>query len=422
MPKKRKTLWRKRVGLLLIALLLPPVTYSTLHYAHGGTTEQLLARAQVHLAAAQHWASGAWQQAQQVAAPKPLGAPAPAPAKPETPAAAPANPATAAPATIRTSPDPAPVTEAPAGAPIEVFFGPTTEAANNGIDDRFLQFLGTARKTIDCAFYEFELESVAELLIAKHKGGVQVRIVTDSDYEDREALRKCNAAGIHVALDKRRAFMHDKFAVVDGQAVWTGSTNITSNGMYRNNNNSVILRSRPMAVNYTTEFDEMFIDRRFGNRSRANTPYPVLDIGNCRVACYFSPDDGVAKAILNEIAATQRSIDVMAFAFTSQPIAEAMAARMAQGVKVRVLLEQRSSGGEHPRDDYLRQHGAQILYDKNPYAMHHKVMILDQNRVITGSYNFSKNAEEDNDENLLIFYAPDIAKAYEIEFATLTAP
>ncbi len=424
--KKRKPSWRPRLKHLLIALVLllvlAPITYAALHYANGGTTQQLRDQLAAHAEGARNYLSDTWQRTQQAAKPQPVSVPvAPAPVA-QQPSTSPSPAPPPAPAPIRTAPDPAPVSTATAAAPIEVFFAPTTTLVPAGIDDRLLQFLGEARQSIDCAFYDFQFEAAADVLIARHQAGVRVRIVSDSHYEDREALKKCQAAGIPVLLDKRRAFMHHKFAVVDGQAVWSGSTNITENCLYRNNNNAVLVRARPLAVNFTTEFEEMFVDKRFGGRSKANTPYPVLEVGDTRVACYFSPDDGAAKAILTELSATQRSIDVMAFSFTSEPIAEAMVTRMGAGVPVRVLVERRSSGGEHPRDDYLREHGAQVFYDTNANTMHHKVMILDKNRVITGSYNFSKNAEEDNDENLLIFYSAAIAQAFQQEFNALIVP
>src|SRR5690606_3551435 len=161
-------------------------------------------------------------------------------------------------------------------------------------------------------------------------------------------------------LDRRSAFMHHKFAVVDGKAVWTGSANVTENGMYRNDNNAILLRATPVAANFVTEFEEMFLHKRFGGASRADTPYPVLEMGAGRIETYFAPDDGVAAEIIAEVAAASVSIDVMAFAFTSQPIAEAMAARLSTGVPVRLLLETRSSGGKYPRDDFLRQRGAHV--------------------------------------------------------------
>ena len=57
-----------------------------------------------------------------------------------------------------------------------------------------------------------------------------------------------------------------------------------------------------------------------------------------------------------------------------------------------------------------------MLQDGNPYLMHHKVIIIDGNTVIFGSFNFSNNADKDNDENLLIVDDAGLAQAFEAEF------
>jgi phosphatidylserine/phosphatidylglycerophosphate/cardiolipin synthase-like enzyme len=264
-----------------------------------------------------------------------------------------------------------------------------------------------------------QLMAAADALIARHLDGVTVRLVSDSHYRDREAMQRCIRAGIPVVFDERSAFMHDKFCVVDGRAVWTGSTNITENCMYRNNNNALLIVSAELAEDYTAEFLEMFEKKRFGGRSPQNTPHPLVMVSGISVECYFAPEDHVQREIVAEIRESVQSIDFMAFSFTSKEIAVAMAARMKDGVRVRGVFEGRNVNNEASRDDYLRERGAEIHLDTNSYTMHHKVIIIDVATVITGSYNFSKNAEEDNDENLLIIHDPETAKTYAGEFARL---
>ncbi len=304
---------------------------------------------------------------------------------------------------------------------IQVFFGPCDPSDPSGIDDHLIQLLHSAKRTVFAAFYELESIEVAQALIARHENGVDVKLVTDSDYAGRDALRMCRDAGIFVAQDNRSAFMHNKFCVVDGQWVWTGSTNITGNGFYRNNNNSLLIASPLLADNYTIEFAEMFMDTFFGIKSPRNTPYPELMAGQIRIECYFAPEDGVEQELLEEIGAAQQSIDVMAFSFTSKPIAEAMVARIGQGVKVRALFETRNAGSQYSRDDFLAANGARVYMDTNPNAMHHKVIVIDNATVATGSYNFSAAAESSNDENVLIVHSSEVAQIYTEEFERLTS-
>jgi phosphatidylserine/phosphatidylglycerophosphate/cardiolipin synthase-like enzyme len=302
---------------------------------------------------------------------------------------------------------------------IRVYFAPCQPADPFGIDDAFLGFLNSAKRSIHGAFFELELPAAAKVLIAKHEDGVDVRFVSDRDYSHREAVRSCMASGIPVVFDDRAAFMHDKFCVVDGTLVWTGSTNITENCMYRNNNNSLLVSSPQIASDFESEFDEMFSLHKFGKKSPQNTPYPEVAVGDARVDCYFAPEDHVQEAIIGEIGTAQSEIDVLAFSFTSREIAEAIASRIEKGVKVRAVFDERQAGSEHSQDEYLSKRGAFVRLDRSAYTMHDKVIIIDAKTVITGSYNFTKSADTQNDENLLIVHSPDLAAEYEQEFESI---
>jgi len=302
---------------------------------------------------------------------------------------------------------------------IQVLFAPVEPLNPWGLDDRLVRLINDARQSIFCAFYELQLMSVADALIARHLDGATVRLVSDSHYRNREAIQRCIRAGIPVVFDDRAPFMHNKFCVIDGRIVWTGSTNITENGMYRNNNNAVLIGSMQLAADYTSEFLEMFEKKRFGGRSPRNTSYPLVHVGNTSIECYFAPEDRAQREIVAEVRVAAHTIDFMVFSFTSKEIAEAMAARMKAGVQVRGLFEARNVNNDSCRDDYLRERGAEIHLDTNPYSMHHKVILVDGATVITGSYNFSRNAETQNDENVLIIHDPQLAAAYTAEFERL---
>lgn len=302
---------------------------------------------------------------------------------------------------------------------IRVYFAPCQPLNPFGIDDAFLEVLNSARKSIYGAFYEFQFMPAAEVLIAKHKAGVVVRMVSDSDYKRREAIQSCIQAGIPVVFDEREAFMHDKFCVVDDTFVWTGSTNATENCMYRNNNNSLLITSPTLAADYAAEFGEMFTSRRFGKGSPSNTPYPEVTVGDVRIECYFAPEDHVRRAIVRTIKTAQTEIDFMAFSFTSDEIGKAMAERMDGGVRVRGIFDARLAKTAHSEHDFLAKHGADVHLDRNQYAMHHKAIVIDSQTVITGSYNFTEAAETKNDENVLIIHSPAVADLYHREFESL---
>lgn len=302
---------------------------------------------------------------------------------------------------------------------IRVYFAPCQSLNPFGIDRALVRLIGGAKRSVVAAFYELELESVADALVAKHREGVEVRIVSDSDYVRRDAVQACIQAGVPVVFDERAPFMHNKFCVVDGREVWTGSTNATDNCMYRNDNNSLLITSDRLAEDYTSEFDEMFTDRRFGKGKR--TPYPEVQIDGTRVECYFSPDDDVQDAIERTIRDSKTEVDVLAFSFTSEPIAKALAGRIREGVRVRAVFDKTQAGSRYAQDEFLRERGADVRMDGNQYAMHDKVLIIDGEAVVTGSYNFSKAAETKNDENVLIVHSQAIAAQYRREFERIYA-
>jgi phosphatidylserine/phosphatidylglycerophosphate/cardiolipin synthase-like enzyme len=209
----------------------------------------------------------------------------------------------------------------------------------------------------------------------------------------------------------------NKFAVIDRQEVWTGSMNYTVNEAYRNNNNLVRISSPQLAENYTNEFEEMFADDQFGPGSPANTPNPDFKTGTTRMQSCFSPDDGCSAQLLKVIQSAKQSISFLAYSFTSDDLAQALIERSKQGVKIEGVMERsqvESNGGSDY--DRFRSAGLEVRLDGNPKQMHDKVMIIDDQIVVTGSFNYTYSAEHTNDENLLVIYNPQIAGLYLAEF------
>jgi phosphatidylserine/phosphatidylglycerophosphate/cardiolipin synthase-like enzyme len=198
--------------------------------------------------------------------------------------------------------------------------------------------------------------------------------------------------------------------------------NYTINGAYHNDNNMVRLRSERLAENYTAEFEEMFVEDRFGPGSHGDTPHPMISIDGTLVEAYFSPDDGTASALIDLIAGAQESVYFMAYSFTSDDIAQAMLDCARVGVTVAGVFDESqvksNRGGEY---DNLHSNGLDVRLDGNPDRMHHKVIIIDGRIVITGSYNFSASAETRKDENTLIIHSLEIASHYLAEFERIYA-
>ncbi len=284
---------------------------------------------------------------------------------------------------------------------------------------RFLADIDAAHSSIDLASFDFDLGEITDALIRARQRGVTVRLVIDSENliapETSEQAGRFARAGVALRADRREPFMHHKFAVIDGRLAWLGSWNMTENDTYRNNNNMLRLASRELAADYSREFEQLFAGR-FGGSKTSDTPFPATRVGAARLAVYFSPEDGVAQHVLQRIANARRSIDFMAFSYTAAPIADAMIARARAGASVRGVVEAQNANGSQASFGQLRAAGIDVLTDGNCYMMHHKVIVIDEATVITGSYNFTSSAEHDNDENLIIIDDAAVARAYLDEF------
>lgn len=306
----------------------------------------------------------------------------------------------------------------PAGDALAVFFSdPLVGDFMPGPDAQLIAAVNAARQSVDVAIYNLSIPGLVDALIAADERGVAVRMVMDSDVLENDVPQRLTIAGIPIRGDRREGLMHNKFMVIDRQEVYTGSMNFTNASSYRDYNNLVRLRSSRAAQNYTVEFEEMFLEDLFGPDDRAATPYPQVTINGIPVEIYFSPDDGVADQIIAEIEAAASAIDFMAYAFTSDDIADALRAANARGVTVRGVFDDSqvasNTGGEY---ENLRRAGLQVRKDGIEGLMHHKVFIIDTTTVITGSYNFSASAENRNDENVLIIHDQAFAAQFQQNF------
>lgn len=214
--------------------------------------------------------------------------------------------------------------------------------------------------------------------------------------------------------------MHNKFFIIDGLYVWTGSTNITNNDLYNNNNNAILIRSRQLAENYQAEFDEMWAGQ-FGARSANNVRSPVLTVNGTVIETFFESEGSPAwggyqsEPIVRLIALARqaRSVRFMAFVLTRDDLMTAMAEQAGAGaLDVRGVVE--SSQRRYITTLFCA--GLDVRQDGNPDILHHKVFIFDDTTVALGSFNFTSSAANDNDENMLIIHNRDVARAFLEEF------
>jgi len=304
---------------------------------------------------------------------------------------------------------------------IDIYFtdpeNPLASQETGGPDGPLAASIDAARLTVDVAIYSLNLRSIRDALIRAHERGVQVRVVMESDNLDGSAPQALIDAGVPVLGDRREGLMHDKFVVIDRSEIWMGSMNFTYSGTYEDNNQLILFRSVKMAENYTKEFEEMFVDDKFGDNVAPETPNPKVSIDDTRIEVYFSPDDGVANPVLEILNNAQESIYFIAFSFTTDEFGEAIRMQAENGLTVAgVMEEEQVKSNVGTEYDLFKQAGLDVYLDGNEGQMHHKTMIIDGGIVITGSYNFSRSAETRNDENLIVIYNEQIADFYMQEF------
>jgi phosphatidylserine/phosphatidylglycerophosphate/cardiolipin synthase-like enzyme len=286
------------------------------------------------------------------------------------------------------------------------------------VAEQLIDRIEGADETIHIAAFEFDLVPVAEALVDAHRRGVAVRWVTDDEYgleDDEGAFATLEAAGIPVRDDGRDALMHNKFWVFDREVVWTGSTNITYNGVFRNNNNTIVISSTRLATIYEREFDEMWASA-FGPDSPSTVGDQQIMIQDTPVTAYFAPEDDVIDRLVPLIEDAETSVRFMAFSFTHDDLGAAMLGAADRGVDVRGIFETRGSETEYSELTSLYCAGLPVRQDGNPSAFHHKVIVIDGEIVVTGSFNFSNNADRSNDENVIVIANRDVADHYLQEF------
>lgn len=332
------------------------------------------------------------------------------------------------PTVVSETPDPIPnpVPQLATGSDIgiEVYFTyPENDYIANtedSIENQLIKKIDGAQSTLHGAFFEFNLQTVADALIRAHQRGVQVQLVYDDENTDEDPqMKQMIKFGIEAVPDERSAFMHNKFLVVDNECVWTGSFNITINAAYKNNENAIYLCSPEIVENYQTEFAEMFAGQ-FGPTSPANTPHEQFYIDGILVENYFGPEDDVVEKIISTVSSSQNTVHFMALSFTDESLANTMIRLISNGVTVAGVFEARGVGTVSSQCSKLFKKGANIRLDGNGSStMHHKVIIVDSKIVVVGSFNYSDNANTSNDENLLIIHSPKVALEYEQEFQKL---
>jgi len=295
---------------------------------------------------------------------------------------------------------------------LQVFFSKTSgDYYDGGVDNNITDDINSAKESVYMAMYDLTNSMITDALIDAKNRGVDVKVTTDDDKINDEKYQELIDAGIVVTDDEDSyALMHNKFLIVDNKILWSGSGNYTVYSFYRNYENYVRITNADIASGYKKEFDLL--------NSNDDSLYQGFSVDN--VDIYFSPDSNFEDKIIALINSAQKSVYFLAFSFTNEDIANALIDAKNRGVEVKgVFDEGQNDYQEYSKYDYLLDNGVDVKIDGNSYKLHSKVFIIDDNITITGSYNFTKQADDYNNENSLIIKDSNITAKYQDNFLTI---
>jgi len=335
---------------------------------------------------------------------------------------------------------------------LSVFFLAEGEQSVEDVMARLTDFISGAKRALEFAIYDMRFSGplrtqLAAALRDRVEAGVEIRFCYDADKPPQPDL----AAGQDPAPAGTGAFvqslgypwrriagmklMHSKFVVRDGQAVWTGSANMTDDAFTLMENNIAEINSQPLAGYYAQNFEELWQKQNFEHAGDILTqPVPLTFSDQSATArVMFSPGCGleIDAEIARRVRATQRRVRICSLLINSGTLIGELGnllrrGRVAvDGIYDRTQMEQvYVQWQEVPQNRWKIGALQEIILragligkDSTPYTpigrhnfMHNKVLVIDDT-VITGSYNFSRSAQF-NAENILFIESAPLAEVY----------
>jgi len=285
----------------------------------------------------------------------------------------------------------------------------------------YLELFDKVEKSVYCAFFDFDLIKMMKKFDDLYINGKKVLVLVDGD---NKIFNKSDYEFLF--FDKRSAFMHNKFCLLDNKILVTGSFNPTINGRDKNDNNIIVVKNKEIVEIYENYFKNLILESTNINytHSRRSRNFRINDMEIC-----FSRGGNCLDILKRYLLKANESIKFMTFSFTDDDIESLLLYKYyLDNVHVEGIFE-RSSISKYSaykrlsfqlRNDSKgdsRNHS--ILKDCSKGKMHHKVFVIDKKIVVTGSFNPSSNADKNNDENMIIINDAKVAENYIKEYERL---
>jgi len=305
-----------------------------------------------------------------------------------------------------------------------MYMGPNQVGGPDDLQTAIIDFIDGASKTLDIAVQELDNWDIARAIVRAKQRKVKVRVVLELDYlrskkpqvdpykpggslkENREIHNTALRAAIPVHSDFNTEIFHQKFAVRDGEWLLTGSTNFTGTGTSANLNHVVIIHDKKVAAEYAREFREIHRGR-FGKYSLEHPSTPrEMTVSKLPMKVLFAPDHNPEMEIMKQMAKATRRIDFAIFTFAqSSGIDDEMIARCKGGIKVRGALDGKQANQTWAATHPVTKAGAELYTVRKQGKLgklHHKLMVIDGQVIIIGSFNYTGPANKLNDENIIV--------------------
>lgn len=284
-------------------------------------------------------------------------------------------------------------------------------------EDIYIKLIRMAESSLYCAFFDFDLETLNSEI--RKANDVAKIVYVDGDNR--------HFSDSYIIYEDKSSYMHNKFCVIDNRITITGSFNPTINGRDKNDNNVVVIFSEEVARIYQEYFFELLREHQSGYEYRSNiSKNHELEFNNINLSICFSRGGNCLNKIEKELKRSNQSINFMLFTMTDDWLGTILLMKhyfnkekkkeyVIKGIFEKSLITKYS---EFHKLDF---HNLYVIKDCNKGKLHHKVIIIDNSTVVTGSLNPSYNADNRNDENMLVIKSLEIAEKYLKEFSRIEA-
>ena len=307
---------------------------------------------------------------------------------------------------------------------LEMFMGPQEVGGPDDLKKTIIDFINGAEKRLDIAVQELDCWDIASAIIDARKRGIRVKLVMELDYlrskkphkdpyspggglkDNRDIQNALLRTAIKVNSDFNTKIFHQKFIVRDGQALLTGSTNFTDTGTSTNLNHLIIVHDEDVARTYSREFREIS-QGHFGklNEGHDERP-PKVEVSKLPIRVLFAPDHSPEMEIMKQMAKAKKRIDFAIFTFSqSSGIDDQMIMMKKANISVRGALDGKMANQKWAATKPLKKAGVKLYLVSQKgklRKLHHKLMVIDKQVIIAGSFNYTGPANNLNDENVMV--------------------